>query len=60
MTPWHYDDPSLLEPVTLNPKTGYRYDSVSQLPRLNRILALEDLGFSLEQVREVLGDGLNP
>ena len=34
--------------------TGYRYYSVAQLPRLNRILALKDLGFSLDQIEQVL------
>lgn len=34
--------------------TGYRSYSVSQLPRLNRILALKDLGFSLDQIAQVL------
>lgn len=53
----HYDDLGLLEPVAVDPLTGYRYYSVSQLPRLNRILALKDLGFSLSQIRDVLGEG---
>jgi DNA-binding transcriptional MerR regulator len=50
----HYDEIGLLKPVTVDSFTGYRYYSVSQLPRLNRILALRDLGFSLEQVEVVL------
>ncbi len=29
---------------------GYRYYSLEQLPRLNRILALKELGFSLDQI----------
>ena len=37
---------------------GYRYYAVGQLPRLNRILALKDLGFSLDQIARVLDDGL--
>lgn len=31
---------------------------LGQLPRLNRILALKDLGFSLEQIGQVLADDL--
>ncbi len=50
----HYDEMGLLKPVKVDPFTGYRYYSVSQLPRLNRILALKDLGFSLEQIESVL------
>jgi effector-binding domain-containing protein len=49
-----YDDMGLLKPVQIDPYTGYRYYSVEQLPRLNRILAYKDLGFSLEQIRGLL------
>ncbi len=55
----HYSDLGLLEPVATDPETGYRYYSVSQLPRLNRILALKDLGFSLGQIRDVLAEGVS-
>src|ERR1700712_4100059 len=44
----------LLKPIAVDSFTGYRYYSVTQLPRLNRILALKDLGFSLEQIERVL------
>jgi DNA-binding transcriptional MerR regulator len=54
----HYDDIGLLKPVSVDRFTGYRYYSVAQLPRLNRILALKDLGFSLEQIEHVLAGGL--
>ncbi|MEP7285875.1 MAG: MerR family transcriptional regulator [Chloroflexota bacterium] len=50
----HYDEIGLLKPVSVDKFTGYRNYSVSQLPRLNRILALKDLGFSLEQIEQVL------
>ena len=50
----HYDEMGLLKPVSVDGFTGYRYYSVGQLPRLNRILALKDLGFSLEQIEKVL------
>ncbi|HTK05661.1 MAG TPA: MerR family DNA-binding transcriptional regulator, partial [Ktedonobacteraceae bacterium] len=38
----HYDQYGLLKPNALDPETGYRYYSLEQLPRLNRILALKD------------------
>src|SRR5207237_9923297 len=38
--------------------TGYRFYSLDQLPRLNRILALKDLGFSLEQIGRMLNENL--
>jgi DNA-binding transcriptional MerR regulator len=50
----HYDEIGLLKPVSVDRFSGYRYYSVGQLPRLNRILALKDLGFSLEQIELVL------
>lgn len=45
-----YDELGLLKPVRIDQQTGYRYYSIQQLPRLNRILALKDLGLSLEQI----------
>lgn len=50
----HYDEIGLLKPSTVDKFTGYRYYSINQLPRLNRILALKDLGFSLEQIEQML------
>lgn len=54
----HYDEIGLLKPVEVDSFTGYRYYSVSQLPRLNRILALKDLGFSLDQIEGVMNGGI--
>jgi DNA-binding transcriptional MerR regulator len=56
----HYDDMGLLKPVEVDTLTGYRYYILDQLPRLHRILALKDLGFSLEQVSRLLEDDLSP
>src|SRR5215475_6326058 len=56
----YYDQVGLLKPVEVDRLTGYRYYSASQLPRLHRILALRGLGFSLEQIAEVLDEGLTP
>src|SRR5215213_8051419 len=54
----YYDQVGLLKPIAVDRFTGYRYYSASQLPRLHRILALKGLGFSLEQIAEVLVEGL--
>src|SRR5690349_9778780 len=56
----YYDQIGLLKPVEVDRFTGYRYYTVSQLPRLHRILALRGLGFSLEQIADLLEDGLTP
>lgn len=52
----HYGRMGLLEPAWIDRYTGYRYYNLSQLSRLNLILALKDLGFSLEQVAEMLDE----
>jgi DNA-binding transcriptional MerR regulator len=53
----YYDHCGLLKPLALDPETGYRYYSLDQLPRLNRILALKELGFPLEQIAQLLEEG---
>lgn len=50
----HYAKLGLLKPIWIDRFTGYRYYSREQLSRLDRILALKDLGFSLEQIGQVL------
>ncbi|RIK42534.1 MAG: MerR family transcriptional regulator [Chloroflexi bacterium] len=55
----YYDELGLLKPRLVDPFTSYRYYSADQLPRLNRILALRDLGFGLEQIARLLDDDLS-
>ncbi|MFJ8858494.1 MerR family transcriptional regulator [Streptomyces sp. NPDC102451] len=52
----HYDAIGLLRPDRTDPATGYRYYGAGQLARLNRIIALKDLGFTLQQVRAVVDE----
>lgn len=52
----YYDEIDLLKPAKIDEWTGYRYYSAQQIPRLNRILALKDLGLTLEQVKRMLDD----
>lgn len=54
----HYDELGLLKPAVVDVGSGYRYYTMDQLPRLHRILALKDLGFSLEQIARLLEDDL--
>jgi DNA-binding transcriptional MerR regulator len=56
----YYDELGLLKPVQVDPLTGYRMYEYSQLVRLHRILALKDLGFSLEQIGELLSQNVTP
>lgn len=53
----HYADLGLLPPARIDPDSGYRYYSLDHLPRLHQILALKELGFSLEQVAQLLRTG---
>lgn len=56
----HYDAIGLLEPVCVDPATGYRSYEAGQLSRLNRIVALKNLGFSLPQVTSILDEQISP
>ena len=56
----YYDDIGLFTPIHSDRETGYRYYSVQQLAQLNRILALKDLGFSLDQVKHLIADEVSP
>lgn len=55
----HYDAISVLTPAAVDPDSSYRLYSIDQLPRLNRLIALKDLGFKLEQVRVMLDESVD-
>ena len=55
----HYDRIGLLVPAEVDPSTGRRLYHGDQLLRLNRLVALKNLGFPLEQVRTLLDDGVD-
>lgn len=52
----HYDEIGLLRPAYTDPESGYRHYEVAQLAQLNRIIALKDLGFTLQQVQMILSE----
>lgn len=52
----HYDATGLLRPAHVDPATGYRHYTAAQLARLNRVIALKDLGFTLQQVQDILDE----
>ena len=54
----HYDLIGLLAPARVDPASGYRFYEVGQLTRLNRIIALKELGFTLDQVGRMLDDAV--
>lgn len=52
----HYDATGLLRPARVDAASGYRFYQAAQLARLNRIIALKNLGFTLGQVRAMLDE----
>ena len=55
----HYDRLGLLTPEYTDPSSGYRYYTAQQLPRLNKILALKELGLSLSQIDRLLNEAIS-
>ncbi|MFE9919511.1 MerR family transcriptional regulator [Micromonospora sp. NPDC005553] len=55
----HYDSIGLLPPASVDPHTGYRFYRADQLRRLNRVIALKELGLTLEQVRSIVDDAVD-
>lgn len=55
-----YNACGLLPPARVDPDSGDRRSSVRQLPRLHRILALKELGLSLDEIARVLDDEPSP
>lgn len=52
----YYDQIGLLKPAHIDQWTGYRYYSAKQLPRLHRILALKELGLTLDQITRLVDE----
>ena len=52
----YYDEIGIFEPAYVDPFTGYRYYSLQQLPRLNRILSLRDLDLSLTEIDQIINE----
>ncbi|MBO0594837.1 MerR family transcriptional regulator [Nesterenkonia sp. E16_7] len=55
----HWDRTGLLVPAHTDPFNGYRSYDPEQLERLHRIVALRQLGFSIEETSSLLDDGID-
>jgi DNA-binding transcriptional MerR regulator len=55
----YYDSAGLLKAAHVDDFTGYRFYTLDQLARLHRILALKDLGLSLEEIRKMLEESVS-
>lgn len=53
----YYEQKGLLLPYEVDEWTGYRYYSICQMQRLNIIRGLQQQGFTLEEIKELLEDG---
>jgi effector-binding domain-containing protein len=56
----YYDEIGLLKPVNVDQFTGYRYYSADQLPKLNYITVMKDMGLSLEEIATLINNSLTP
>lgn len=52
----YYDEIGLFSPAQVDRFTSYRYYSAEQLPRLNRILALKEMGLSLAEIARLVNE----
>lgn len=50
----YYDETGLLKPAEIDKSTSYRQYSTTQIPALNRIIFLRDLGFNVSEIAVVL------
>lgn len=55
----HYDEMGLLKPSQTDPFTNYRYYTLDQLPRLHTIMALKELGLSLDEITQLVSENLS-
>lgn len=52
----HYESKGLLKPYEVDEWTGYRFYTLDQMQRLNTIRNLQQLGFSLDDIKEMQED----
>ena len=49
-----YEEEGLIAPDRIDAATGYRYYDSSQLPRIHKIVALRQCGFSIPEIRQIV------
>jgi DNA-binding transcriptional MerR regulator len=55
----YYDEIGLFTPAEIDRFTGYRYYTLEQLPHIHRIMALKELGLSLDQIALLVNENLS-
>lgn len=56
----YYDQIGILKPAKIDDTTGYRYYCAEQLLQINRIVIFKELGFSLQQIAQLLDENNQP
>lgn len=49
-----YEKKGIIKPVKVDPESGYRYYSADQVKQLNALIDLQSLGFSLDEIKEIM------
>ena len=50
----YYDEHKLLTPVYVDEENGYRYYAAGQMAQLHRIIALKNMGFSIDDIQKIM------
>lgn len=58
-TLYHYEKMKILVPDNINEYTGYRSYDAARLITVNKLLALKDAGFSLDEIAKILNNNLS-
>jgi len=53
-----YEKKGIIVPSKVDPQTGYRYYSANQVKKLNVLVELQELGFSLNEIKKIMKGGL--
>ena len=53
-----YEKKGILVPCKIDPQTGYRYYSADQVKKLNVLVELQELGFSLNEIKKIMEGGI--
>lgn len=55
----YYDQIGLLTPAKTDESSGYRYYSAEQLLKINRIVIFKELGFTLQQISQLIHEDIS-
>lgn len=53
-----YEKKGIIKPAKVDEQTGYRYYTVDQIQQLNALIELQQLGFSLSEIKKLLDGGM--